>query len=908
MSLIVVSFTYFCFSMKSHNVLKTMRYYSFFILSMFSILIYSQNERQEVVSFEDAYKRVYNITKLSNGEHPHIDGKLDESIWADKGEWSEKFSQVIPYERVYTASATHVKLFYDDENIYVGVYCKDQYPDKMNTFIGNRDDNSNGDLISIAFDTYHDYRVASEFNINLGGNKTDLTVTDKLSVNLSWNAVWEGKTSMNVKDSCWTAELRIPFSQLRYNQKANDGVWGLHIRRIIRRNNEVQNWSLIPIKNNGHVFSFGEMHGMDDLPKPKGIEFLPYTMGKYIDEPKVMGSPFQKGHVWDGTIGLDSKFALNDFTMDLTINPDYGQVEQDPSVMNLSAYEVFYDEKRPFFLEGRHILEFENAENKMFYTRRIGSMPTYKPQDIDNINNFSSTPKNIPIIGAMKLTGTNKNGLTLGILESVTARTSSKVQRNGQRDREVTEPLTNYTIARVQKNWDGNTLLGGMITSVNRDLDNQHLKDIMVENAFTGGLDFTQYFADRLYYIDAKAMFSSLHGSALAILNTKRNAAHYFHRESGQRYLDLDPTKRALEGTGGYIKAGQRGNAQWTFAQTFSWSSPGFDVNDAGYMKQADYKANESELEYRKTDPWGPFRFAAINLTQKNVWDYGGTAVNNDVAVRWRALTTKRRFGMDIKETFSWNTIDSRALRGGPDMRYNPNFRTDVLLSTDQAKWVMFKFEYNGTHFLDGETRYNQIRPSLTFRLGNHIHMMGQLNYAWNKDNLQYVSSASVLDANSSKDQYVMGRMNQETYGITLKLQVNITPDISIQYYGSPFTSVAKYDNFKLAADTKSHSYLKRFTDIKTNEISYSDDMYHVNQDDRSFFFKDPNFSFNEFRSNLVARWEYLPGSNLYLVWEHNRANTDTKYKSGWGQNLDRMFGLSATNTFMMKMNYWFSL
>ncbi len=173
-----------------------------------------------------------------------------------------------------------MKIFYDNENIYVGVYCKDTHSDQMNSFIGNRDDNSNGDLISIAFDTYHGYRVAPEFNLNLGGNKTDLTVTDKLSINRSWNAVWEGRTHINMVDSSWTAELRIPFSQLRYNQKNEDGIWGLHVRRIIRRNNEVQNWSIIPIKNNGHVFSFGEMHGMDDLPKPRGIEFLPYTMGK----------------------------------------------------------------------------------------------------------------------------------------------------------------------------------------------------------------------------------------------------------------------------------------------------------------------------------------------------------------------------------------------------------------------------------------------------------------------------------------------------------------------------------------------------------------------------------------------------------------------------------------------------
>ncbi len=891
--------------MKFSSYMKYCFFFSLFLV--FHTLCQAQDKRKEVVSFQDAYKRIYNVTKL-DGEKPRTDGKLDEDIWTHKGEWSEKFSQVIPFERVHTGSWTRMKIFYDDENIYIGVYCKDEHPEQMNAFIGNRDDNSNGDLISIAFDTYHDYRVAPEFNINLGGNKTDLTVTDKLSVNLSWNAVWEGRTHVNLADSSWTAELRIPFSQLRYNQKNNDGIWGLHVRRIIRNNNEVQNWSLIPIKNNGHVFSFGEMHGMTALPKPKGIEFLPHVMSKYISEPKIPNSPFQKGSNWTGSAGLDVKAALSDFTLDLTINPDYGQVELDPSVMNLSAYEIFYDEKRPFFLEGKHILEFNNNEDgMMFYSRRIGAMPSYRPKDIDNIENYASSPTFIPIIGALKLTGTNRKGVTIGVLESVTAQTTSKVMRNGTFDREITEPLTNYTVARIQKNWEGNTLLGAMVTSVNRNLGKEHLKSAMIDNAFTTGIDFTQYFSNRLYYIDAKGMFSTLHGSKQAILNKKMNATHYYHRQSGADYLNLDPDNNTLQGTGGYVKIGKRGNAQWNFSQTLSWSSPGFDLNDIGYIRQSDFKSNETEVVLRKTDPWGPFRFAGINLTQKNVWNYGGDATNNNVGLRWRSLSTKRRFEMDVKETFSWNTVDSRRLRGGPDMRYNANFETNLTFSTDRAKKVVFKLNYDGRHFVDQETSYNEIHPSMIFRIGNHLLLTGQLNYAWNKDDLQYVNT---IDQSPIGDgtSYLMGRMKQETYGVTMKLQVNVTPDFSIQYYGSPFTSLAKYDQFKLAADTKSSAYSARFSEFKSSEISYLMGNYVFDKGGNSFSFKDPNFSFNEFRSNLVARWEFLPGSTMHFVWEHNRSNQDDRYHPGWGNNLDRIFGLSATNTFMMKVNYWFSL
>lgn len=884
-----------------------MKYLYLFVTCMLVSTVLCSAQQDSIVPFEKAYKRGYTISKVT-GVKPAMDGRLDDDFWTKQGEWSDRFVQIIPYERAVSASPTRVKLFYDDKYIYVGVYCKDAVPEKMNRFIGNRDDNSLGDLISVAFDTYHDYRAAPEFNINLGGNKTDLVVTDKLNVNLSWNAVWEGRTHIDPADSSWTAELRIPFSQLRYNQTSNDGTWGLHVRRVIRRNNEVQNWSMIPLKNNGHVFSFGEAQGMTDLPKPRGIEFLPYVMGKYRNEPRLAGSPYQTGHSWGGNVGLDAKFALSDFTLDMTINPDYGQVELDPSVMNLTAYETFYDEKRPFFLEGKHILDFANGSDMMFYTRRIGASPSFTPQGIDNISNFASSKENVPIIGALKLTGTNRRGVTIGVVQSVTARSSSKVSRDGAESLEVVEPLTNYTVGRVQKNWKGNTLLGGMVTSVNRALDQPYLEDFLVRNAFTAGVDFTQYFKNRLYYIDVKGMFSSLNGSREAITVLQQNAVHAFQRASSSGYLGVDPNKRSLNGTGGYVKVGRKGNAKWAYSETFSWSSPGFDLNDMGYMKETDNLTNETEIAYRQTDIWKMFRYNAFTLTQRNQWNYGGTPFNNNVSLRWQSMTMNR-YELDMKETFGWNRLDSRLLRGGPDVRFNPYFQTFVKFNTDKSRRVMFVLQYEGDHNLDGYNRFNTLMPSLTFRLGNHVYLSGQLNYAWNEDNMQYVATVPAADKKSSSDPYyVMGHMDQKTYGLTLKLQVNVTPDVSFQFYGSPFTSTAKYDAFKLAEDTKSTDYDNRFHLYTPEEISYVDGIYKVKQGADNYSFRNPNFSFNEFRSNLVARWEYLPGSTLYLVWEHRMSNRDSNYTSHWGDNLNHMFGLPTTNTFMIKMNYWFNL
>jgi len=875
-----------------------MRHLILLISTTLSFQCFAQQD--SIVPFEEAYKRVYHITKVDNVKLT-LDGQLTEDLWTQQGEWSERFVQTAPYERAISSSPTYAKVFYDDKYIYIGVRSKDAVPEKINRFIGNRDDNSMGDLISIAFDTYHDFRAAPEFNINAGGNKTDLIVTDKLDINLSWNAVWEGKTHVNVQDSIWTAELRIPFSQLRYNHISSDGIWGMHIRRIIRRNHEVQNWSMIPSRNNGHVFSYGELHGMKDLPKSRDIEILPYVMGKYVKEPEVPGSPYQKGNAWGGNAGLDAKIALSDFTLDLTINPDFGQIELDPSVMNLTAHEIFYDEKRSFFLEGKHIIDFTNGDDMMFYSRRIGAAPSYHPQ-VDNVNSFSSLTERVPIIGALKLTGTNHNGVTIGLMQSVTARSSDKVTRNGIEEKEVVEPLTNYLAGRVQKNWQGNTLLGGMVTSVNRALNEPHLENSMIRNALTAGVDFTQYFANRLYSIEMMGMFSSMNGSKEAMALRQRNPVHYYQRTSAADYLGVKEDLRSLNGTGGFVRVGRKGNAKWTFSETFSWYSPGFDMNDIGYLKQADVISNTTEIAFRQTNVWKMFRSNAFTLTQKNVWNYGGVSQDNNIGLRWRSVALNR-YELEINETFGWNSVDSRMLRGGPDVRFNPYYNTTLSFNTDKAKRVMFMFKYSGRHNTESTNNSNTYTPSLTLRMGNHIYLSGQFNYALNNNKLQYITAV-----NGTDPIYLMGEIDQKTYGITMNLQVNVTPDLSLQFYGSPFTSIAKYSNFKKATNSMSRTYLERFYAYAPNEIMLNGNDYSVNTPSENFQFRNPNFSFNEFRSNLVARWEYMPGSTLYLVWEHKMSNRDSNYISGWGKNIDNMFGLPSTNTFMLKLNYWLNL
>ncbi|HEX2396336.1 MAG TPA: DUF5916 domain-containing protein, partial [Bacteroidales bacterium] len=710
-----------------------------FLFSLISICLefplFPQASSDSLIPFDKAYKRSYRTTRLVSVP-PVIDGKLDDECWFSDGQWSQNFIQNIPVERANPTFPTRIKILFDDRNIYFALRAWDPEPDKINRFVGNRDDNSVGDLISVAFDTYHDYRAGTEFNINAGGNKTDLIVTDNLSVNLNWNAVWEGKTAVN--DSSWTVEFRIPLNQLRYNHSDTGMVWGLHVRRIVRRIQETDQWSLIPRKNSGHIYSFGTMYGLQGVRKPKLIEFLPYVSGKLTARPVIPGSPYAKKARWNGNAGIDAKIGVGDFTMDITVNPDFGQIEADPSVMNLTAFETFYDEKRPFFLEGKHIFDFASDQNLMFYSRRIGHAPSVVPST-DNINSFSRVPEFTNILNAIKISGTTRNGVSVGILQSTTQRETARLMLNGIETTPVVEPLTNYLAGRVQKVANkGNTQAGLMLTSVNRQLNKEHLNGLN-RNAFVGGVDLLHYFKNREYFIDFKGMLSHINGSSAAMILLQNNALHYFQRPDASGYLGVDTMRTSLSGSGGYFSAGRQGNKKFIFSEKISWSSPGFDLNDAGYLYMADIVFNQTKFAYRQTEPGKIFRNYTLTLSQMNGWNFGGRITYNDISLQFVTMFNNR-WELTFNEIFAFSELATRLLRGGPAFRLSPYWKSTILFNSDKSKRIIFRLQNINMLSDDGSVSSYSVKPSLAFRLGNHFYINSEFEYAFNSDDYQYVT------------------------------------------------------------------------------------------------------------------------------------------------------------------------
>ena len=834
---------------------------------------------------------------------PTIDGVLDDECWLNMGEWSGTFIQQIPNEGQPETEETHLKIFYDDHYIYVGFQAFDSEPNKINRWLAPRDQ-IRGDAVAVIFDSYNDKRTGFAFALTAGGTKADFICSNSDQDDYTWNAVWEGKISHDPKG--WYAEFRIPLSQLRYANTAGEQEWGFSAVRIIDRKKEQSFIHLIPQINSGFIYSLSKLEGISGLPKSRRIELTPYTTVKYQLSQKEVDNPFSKSYDWGFGAGVDGKVGLSsDFTLDFSINPDFGQVEADPSTINLTAYETYYEEKRPFFLEGKNI--FSNMNEALFYSRRIGAQPLWHPDDQDG--RYVSEPKETTILTAVKVSGKSKNGLSVGILNSLTAKGNAKISDSGYEYSMTTQPFSSYSVGRVQKDFKkGNTIVGGMLTSTNRVVNEEHLNGL-VKNAYTGAVDLEQYFRKREYYLKGILQYSYVDGDKEAITNLQRSPVHYFHRE-GIKHLGVDSARTNLQGSAGQILIGRGGNnAKIITEHNFQWATPGFEINDIGYLEQADYKRLSGYLAYVETKPKGILLRYSIDAFYRYHWDYGNTYTLGRAGGEV-SLNFTNKYHSYFCLFYDPRTIETALLRSGPPVDVNPRWGTDFVINSDDSKRLSATL-YHGTVL--GSIRYAHFAFSeLNYRPISNLNLSARITYSyWNKD-LEYVASPTPTN-NSGKPIYIMGALRQETMFLTLRMDYSISPNLSIQFYGNPFVSFGKYTDFKRATNTMDKKYKNRFHLLLPDEINYNADSntytgLETAALNYAYTFDNPDFSFREFRFNLVTRWEYKPNSIIYFVWAQERSGIAHNFTSSFSNNTKALFGYYPGNIFMIKLNYWFSI
>ncbi len=838
-----------------------------------------------LVNFHASQKKSYSATRLN--EKPKIDGRLNDVCWA-KGNWSGGFIQQQPLQAQNPSQESEICVLYDDKNIYVAIKCHDTEPGKIRSILSRRDE-FGGDMAGIAFDSYNDNRSAFEFNLSAAGQKVDLVHLDAYEWDVNWDAVWDGKSQ--VGDSMWTAEMRIPFSQLRF-AKAEEQVWGMHVWRWIDRFQEEDQWKLIPIDAPEMVYLFGELNGIKGIDPKRKFEFLPYANAKFSPNTE-LNEKSEFGFGLDGKIGLSS-----DFTLDYTVNPDFGQVEADPSVLSLSSYEVFYDEKRPFFLEGNNILDYSMGRDLMFYSRRIGRAPIYVPSV--SVDETLSTPDNTSIISAVKVTGKSKKGLSVGVVQSFTANEEATIKREAGNTDVSVEPFTSFFVGRLKQDFNkGNTVLGGMLTSTIRDINDEHL-EFLPKSSLAGGIDFQHNWKNRKYFLDMKGFFSQIEGSELAISRLQRSPQHNYQREDAS-HLDYDPEKTSLFGHGGEIEGGKR-SGKFRAIGSFSWRSPGIDFNDMGYLRQADFIKEELELRYQVNEPKGILRNYWFRFQQKHEWSYGGESTKEELGLR-ASLRFTNLWSLNLNFERDYNVFDTRELRGGPKLFIDNLWEAQYYLQTNASKDLHFLI---GTTFIDyddgiSERYFNTFRSR--WQINDRLSISARLDFDKVKNHHQYANRVSLQDGSTG---YLVGTLERRTLDAQLRLEYFVTPELSIQYYANPYASVGKYDDFRRVVDGDNKDLSQRYLSLVPTSGNNVHNFNEASGDEYSIY--NPDFDYQEFRSNLVARWEFRPGSTLYLVWNTSGINVDQMYRASVSDSFGDTFGLNTDNVFMIKFNYWFSL
>ena len=855
------------------------------------------------------------VTQRLSGTAITLDGIPSEEAW-NAVPWGGDFIQNQPNEGKPPSQPTSFKLLYDNKFLYLAYRATDSSPDSIVKRMGRRDAFP-GDWVEVNIDSYHDKRSGFSFTLSVSGVRSDEFISNNTSWDANWNPIWFAKT--HVDKEGWTAEVKIPLSQLRYGNE-REKVWGIQFTRRLFRKEERSNWQYIPQNRGIWVSGFGELHGLKDIPFHRQIEIAPYVTAQADKYKKQPGNPFADGADIKITGGVDGKVAVtNDLIMDFTINPDFGQVEADPSQVRIDGFQSFLAEKRPFFIESRNIFEYQLTgsiaggdydSDLLFYSRRIGSSPHGSSNAA--AGEFVKYPQSTSILGAAKFSGKTKKGWSIGLLESITEREKATVEDiTGKRRKELVEPMTSYFVGRLQKDINGgNTILGGIFTAVNREhgLDNR-----LHRSAYTGGLDFVHYWKNRTWYIRGNFVMSNVNGSKEAIYNTQTSFEHLFQRSNAKEFT-LDPERTSLTGTGGTFKFGKSAGRPGKLGQIFRFEtgvtlrSPQLELNDIGFMLTANEINHWSWAGIRYQRPFSIFRNAGINYNHWLRWDYSGQLLYSQFNMNANA---QFKNNWQANTSVTWNPYDvsNTSLRGAGSLRrpdglgwnvnVNSDFRNKIAVSANFFHW----WGFNNTMAVNGLGTTVTLVPINPLS----ISIAANYDYNWRRQD-QFVRNVSYNNSTRT----IVAQVKQRTLRFTGRVNYNITPDLTVQFYGQPFITRPEYSHFAFVRDGLAKIYNDRFSPFNASQISYNNGTYSVDENfdgTTDYSFAKPDFNFVQFRSNLILRWEYKPGSEFYLVW--SQSNTPDAYNDLSTPVFNSLFnnafsGNNARNIFLVKFTYRF--
>jgi hypothetical protein len=773
--------------------------------------------------------------------------------------------------------------------------------------MGRRDEVGQSEQMFVSLDTYLDRRTAYTFGVTAAGVRLDHyhASDNRNSQDTGFEPVWEARVGMDERG--WVAELRIPFDQLRFTESSPQ-VWGMNIFRSVPSRNEEVYWS--PIRRTDRVWAsrFGELQGIAGIRPSRRLEIVPYLASSSLTGNRTPGDPFDNGVNLQGRVGMDMKMGLgSNLTLDATVNPDFGQVEADPAEVNLTAFETFFPERRPFFVEGSSLFgpggggEFWDApDGSYFYSRRIGARPSGSTRA-----DFVDHPATSTILGATKITGRLANGTSLGVLGAVTAGESARTFNTSASlfGRVPVAPRTTFGVGRVQQEFGpAGSTAGFMMTTVHRDLSpGDSLSALFTRNAFTASGDSLLRFRDGEYEIDMTLGVSHVAGEALAIDRLQRSSARYFQRPDVS-YVTYDPTRTAMTGIKGGITAERAAGRHWLWQVSADFTSPEFEINDLGRLSRADERSTTAQLEYRETQPGRLFRNYSISLEHDRDWNYAGALQGADVSteaeVTWPNFW-QTEFGMELELPAQ----DQRLTRGGPSMATPRGWSTSVRISNSNRANTRANVRAQYGRNENGGLGFD-IGTGVTFRPTPRWRLSIQPSYEREVDDSQFVTSVDGGRLETYGRRYVFAFVDRSTVSTEIRLDYAFGPDVNLEFYGEPFAASGRYYRFGELLAPGSFQRRAYGTDGTTVAVR-PDGGLAVTDGASAFSLRNPDFNVLSFRSNVVLRWEWRPGSLLYAVWQQDRNQEEVRPDRVGVRDIFSSFGASGNHVFALKMSFW---
>ena len=841
---------------------------------------------------------------------PVIDGKLTDESWAQVQPASD-FTQRDPDEGKPATERTEVRFLYDNDSLYIGARLFDTEPAQIDRRLSRRDNSADADLLAVYLDPMHDRLTGAVFRVSASNVQQDSTLYNDSWTDGSWDAVWDSQVS--VDEGGWSVEMRIPLSQLRFPY-ADRHTWGVNIERFIRRKNEWSYLRMVPKNESGIASKMVELTGLDGIRPRRNLELLPYTAARTeFVQPQRPGNPFNDGARAFGSAGLDVKWALNsNLRVNATVNPDFGQVEVDPAVVNLTAFETFFDEKRPFFLEGSQIFTnfgyngsnnywgFNMSEPSIFYSRRIGRSP-----QINALGEFVDAPTATTILGATKLTGKTGNGWSIGVLEAITDRETALTRAAGVRGESPVEPLTNYFVGRLQREIGSRAGAGFLVTAVNRRMDAAQFERALASQAYLFGTD-AHLFLDRSrsWVLTGKVAVSHVIGSPEFMGRLQRAPQRYYQRPDAT-HVNLDPAQTAMTGVNHRLVL-NRNNGTW-FVNAQLWgNSPGFENNDLGFLGTGD-RGGAHAVYYRRdvktnklTRQWQWW------LAKWWTWNYAGELQGNGYNGQIGA-TFLNYWNLGFNAGWRHRTLDDRLTRGGPSAISPSLTFWNVNGGTDSRKAFSVSGNANYSWTEEGGWQWNG-GPSLNFKPSPKITISTGPSWSRNHYVAQYVRTVTDATATHTHGgRYVFGLLDQSQLSMTTRVSLILTPRVSVQIFAQPLLSAGDYRDFKELAARGTFDFLS----YGASQIGFDSTTrsYTVDPDGADgavpFSFGDPDFNVKSLRLNAVFRWELKPGSTFYAVWTRQQQDFASPGVFAPGRDAGAMFRAPGDDVVMVKMAYW---